>query len=102
MATQVLIPNGPIDWADELVALRRQLRPLLPAVADICGLESVQYRLLKRALVVPPADPAAELKALRLARFALDEAPPYAQRALAGWPGEAWRRDWDQDTMAYA
>jgi len=99
---QVLIPNDPADWANELVALRLQLRPLLPAVADICGLESVQYRLLRRAIVVPPADPAAELRALRLAKFSLEEAPPYAQRALAAWPGEAWRRGWEEDTVAFA
>jgi hypothetical protein len=97
MASQVLVPHEPVNWAEELVALRLQLRPLLPAVADLCGVESVQHRLLRRALVVPPADPAAELRALRLAKFALDESPPYIQRSLAAWPGESWRAGWDID-----
>ncbi len=80
-----------------MMALRRRLEPLLPAVADVCGVRSVQFRLLFRALETPLPDPEAAVQSLRLAAFALDEAPPWAQRAIAGWPSDAWRRGWDAD-----
>lgn len=97
MATQVLIPREYPDLEREILALRQRLRPLLPAVADICGTESVQYRLLRRALLDPPLDPEVEARRLRLASFSLEEAPGWAQRAIAAWSGDTWREAWARD-----
>lgn len=84
MAQQVLITGQPMDG--EADALRRELLPLVPAAATVCGPDSSLFRLLCRAVFAPPTDPTAEIKTLRLARFAVDAAAPDIQRRLAAWP----------------
>lgn len=84
MAQQILIPGQPEDGGAD--ALRRELLPLVPAAAAVCGPDSPLFRLLCRAVFAPPTDPAAAVKTLRLARFAVDEAPPPIQHRLAAWP----------------
>jgi len=70
----------------EADALKRELLPLVPAAAAVCGTGSALFRLLCRAVFAPAGDPVAELKALRLARFAVDAADAAVQRRLAAWP----------------
>lgn len=53
-----------------------QLRPLVSAAAEAGGVTSVVFRLLCRAVYEPKLDPEEQLRALRLARFAVDQLPP--------------------------
>ena len=58
----------------------------MPAAADVCGTDSALFRLLCRAVFAPASDGATALKTLRLARFAVDQAPEGVRERLAAWP----------------
>lgn len=70
----------------EADARKREILPLVPAAAAVSDPDSPLVRLICRAGFAPTSDPLAEIKTLRVARFAVDEAPPAVQRRRAAWP----------------
>lgn len=63
--------DGPAP-EDEIIALKRELGPLIPAVAAVCGADSPPMRFLVRAMYGPETRPEEKRKELRLAKFAVD------------------------------
>jgi hypothetical protein len=59
----------------EAEALRRELCPLVPALAHVCGVGSPVLKFLGRALGDRDDAPTERLRTLRLARFALEQVP---------------------------
>jgi hypothetical protein len=84
MALETLIPDHPRERDAD--AMRRALQPFVPAAAAVCGPDAPLFRLLCRAVYAPAADPAEAARTLRLARFALDQAPPDVRLRLDAWP----------------
>jgi hypothetical protein len=60
---------------NELERLRTRLLALLPTVAALCGSDSSQFRLLSRAVVTPERNRLEKLRRLRLAQYAIENAP---------------------------
>lgn len=73
---------------DELSALQRELRPLIPAVTVVCGPDSPPMRFLVRAMHIPETRLEEKLKELRLAKFAIDQLSEETWRRLGAWPDQ--------------
>ncbi len=86
MALPLLVPDHPPEW--EVADLRRRPLPLVPAAA-LCGTETALFRLLTRAVYSPAPDPDEAAKTLRLAAYALEQAPPDVRDRLFARPHSA-------------
>jgi CheY-like chemotaxis protein len=82
--------SQPIDRpasGEEMIALQRELRPLIPAVAAVCGPDSPPMRFLVRAMHTPKRLEE-KLKELRLAKFAIDHLSEETWQRLSAWPDQ--------------
>ncbi len=84
LALPLLVPDHPRE--SEVEDLRRWLLPLVPTAASVSGTDAALFRLLTRAVFAPESDLDVAVRNVRLAAYAVEQAPPDVRDPLFAWP----------------